>query len=179
MSENLFFRAFFLASYFSTLCSKFINENLIRLFVVVQFSRTVVFCALPSSAHVVYHIYFHLSILFLKFFQIFLNFFIIIFNCPKIHYILYFWIPSIQYTGFPFLSFFIFLSKNRDFTNSLSQNPDFYRILFFLFLKIISCFFIQIKSSNRKYSSFLSAFCKREEKIFRTSSPSSISFSPW
>ena len=30
ISENRFFRAFFLASYFSTLCSKFINEILIR-----------------------------------------------------------------------------------------------------------------------------------------------------
>ena len=45
-----------------------INENLIRSFVVVQFSRTVVFCALPSSAHVVYHICFHLSIPFLNIF---------------------------------------------------------------------------------------------------------------
>ena len=61
---------------FSTLCSKFINEILIRsFFVVVQFSRTVVFVALPSSAHVVYHILFKMSILFLKVFSIFLIFF--------------------------------------------------------------------------------------------------------
>ena len=45
------------------------------MFVVVQFSRTVVFAALPSSAHVVYHICSHLSILFSKVFSIFLTFF--------------------------------------------------------------------------------------------------------
>ena len=45
------------------------------MFVVVQFSRTVVFVALPSSAHVVYHICSRLSILFSKVFSNFLTFF--------------------------------------------------------------------------------------------------------
>ena len=41
-----------------------INENLIRLICCCSIFKDRCFCALPSSAHVVYHIYSHLSILF-------------------------------------------------------------------------------------------------------------------
>ena len=45
-----------------------INENLIRLICCCSIFKDRCFCALPSSAHVVYHIYPHLSILFSKVF---------------------------------------------------------------------------------------------------------------
>ena len=68
-----FFQSFFLSFLLLVLCvQSLLTRSLIRSqFVVVQFSRTVVFCALVSSAHVVYHTFSKLSILFFNFFHFF------------------------------------------------------------------------------------------------------------